>query len=414
MGQRIVPAVILMAVLAFAAGALSLAFVLEHFRYWSASVALVVLGGVTPMIFAVNARIVPVFSGRTWKRPNILYAAMISAIAGAWMVFAGRAMPHDLLETAGTLMALAGGLLFLASIIMLFRSPRRGNGPPLPYPGQAEVDKVGTRFMRLASIYLVLGLITGVALSFWTPTRGRWDLVWAHLMLVGWFVSMASGVLYHIMSRWTGGQWKRVKLIHAHYYITLVALPLMVIALAENMTDLFKVAGPLQATAVILLVVNIFPLARKLPPTVRTGVIAAACFLALGVSLGASVAMDPVNHTALRLSHAQINLYGWAGLLISGVGYYLFPRFAGHPLRWPRIAQAQVVLLLVSVIVSSTAWWRFYRGNANVEPLLTVTALTITASFLVFATLIGLTFMSARAGVTTNTIQPSPRIVPRR
>ncbi len=409
-----VPAVILMAVLAFAASALAIAFVLDHFRYWSASVALVVLGGITPMIFAVNARILPVFSGRGWQRPNILYAAMVSTIAGAWMVFVGRALPNDLLETAGTFAALAGGLLFLTSIVLLFRSPRRGSGPPLPYPGQAEVDKVGTKFMRLASIYLVLGLVTGVLLEFWTPTRGRWDLVWAHLMLVGWFVSMASGVLYHIGSRWTGGQWKWPKLIHAHYYITLIALPLMIVALARNMTDLFKVAGPLQAAAVILLVVNVFPMARKMPPTVRTGVIAAACFLALGVSLGASVAIDPANHTALRLAHAQINLYGWAGLLISGVGYYLFPRFAGQPLRWPRVAQIQVVLLLISVIVSSTAWWRFFRGNSFVEPLLTITALTIAASFLIFATLIGLTFMSARAGVTTNTIQPTTRIVPRR
>src|SRR5690606_15579552 len=115
-----------------------------------------------------------------------------------WLVFAGRAIPNDNLEMNGAFAALAGGLLFVSSVIRLFRSPRVSNArPPLPFPEQEAVDRIGTHFMRLAGTFLLLGLVVGVLLHFWSPARGRWDLVWAHLLLVGWFLSMASGVLYH-------------------------------------------------------------------------------------------------------------------------------------------------------------------------------------------------------------------------
>ena len=414
MGKRIVPTVIVAAILAFAAAAMSVAFVTAEFRLWSAAVALVILGGITPLIYAVNLRIVPVFSGRTWPQPTHMYAAMVSAIAGAWLVFAGRALPNDGLELAGAFAALAGGLLFVSSVIRLFRSPRVSNArPPLPYPGQEGVDRIGTHFMRLAGIYLLLGLAVGVALHFWTPSRGRWDLVWAHLMLVGWFLSMASGVLYHVMPRWTTGQWKHPRLIQVHLLVTLVGLPLMVIALAFNLRDLFAVAGPLQATALLIMLWNVAPLAWRLPGISRAAIIGAACYLALGVSIGASAAMDPVNHVTLRLAHAQINLFGWGGLLICGVGYYLFPRFAGQPLRWPYLARAQMVLLLLSVIVSATAWWRYFDGDRSVEPLLTITGLSIAASFLTFGAITALTFRRAGNAVTTSAV-PTLRVAPRR
>lgn len=415
MGKRIVPVVIVAAILAFAAAAMAVAFVPERPRLWSAAVALVVLGGITPLIYAVNVRIVPVFSMRTWQQPRLMYAAMVSAIAGGWLVFAGRALPNSRLETTGTLAALAGGVFFVVSVVRLFRSaPTTNARPPLPYPGQAEIDRIGTQFMRLAGIYLLLGLGVGVMLRFWTPpTGGRWDLVWAHLLLVGWFLSMASGVLYHVLTRWTAGQWKHPRLIRAHLLVTLAGLPMMVIALAFNMTSLFAVAGPLQATALIFLVWNVVPLARILPWMTRFAVIGAGVYLVLGVSLGASAAMDPANHATLRLAHAQINLFGWGGLLVCGVGYYLFPRFAGQPLRWPRLAAAQGMLLLGSVIVSATAWWRYFDGNRGIEPLLTVSGALIAASFLTFALITALTFRRASRTVTT-TAMPPLRIATRR
>jgi hypothetical protein len=414
MGRRIVPAVIVAAILAFTVAAASLAFVPETSRLWSASVALVVLGGITPLIYAVNARIVPVFSGRTWQRPHVLFAAMLLSISGGWLVFGGRALPSDGLELSGALAALAGGALFMLSIVWLFRSPKTSAAtPPLPYPDQAAVDQVGTHFMRLASSYLLLGLLVGIVLLLWTPSHGRWELVWAHLMLVGWFMSMAAGVLYHVLPRWTDGRWKHPELIRAHLLITLVALPAMVIALALDRTTLFAVAGSLQAIALFLMVWNIVPLAWKLPGISRTAVFAAASFLTLGVSIGASSAIDPLNHVTLRLTHAQINLFGWAGLLICGVGYYLFPRLAGQPLRWPHLAQAQMVVLLLGVVISATAWRWYFAGDRGVTPYITVSALMMAGSFLTFAVIVGLTFRRTARTAPNITVQPL-RAVPRR
>ena len=414
MGKRIVPSVVVAAILAFAVAAASIGFVPEIPRLWSAAVALVVLGGITPLIYAVNARIVPVFSGRSWPYPLFMYAAMLLAIAGAWLTYLGRALPSDVLQFAGASAALNGGLLFVLNVIWLFRSPKTSNAtPPLPYPEQAAIDRIGTHFMRLAGCFLLIGLAVGFVTVVWTPVRGRWDLVWAHLLLVGWFLSMASGVLYHVLPRWTDARWRHPRLIHAHLIMTLVGLPLMVVALAFDLYGLFAVAGPLQAAALFLFVWNIAPLAWRLPALSRPAVVGAACFLVLGVLLGASVAMDPANHANLRLAHAQINLFGWAGLLICGVGYYLFPRFAGQPLRWPHLARLQLGAQLLGVVVSATAWWWYYAVNTVVEPLITASAFLMAGSFLTFAVIVGMTFRRSGSTVTNMTVQPL-RPVPRR
>ena len=46
-----------------------------------------VLGGITPMIYAVNFRIVPVFARRTWPSPGWLRLQVALALVGAWMVY---------------------------------------------------------------------------------------------------------------------------------------------------------------------------------------------------------------------------------------------------------------------------------------------------------------------------------------
>jgi cbb3-type cytochrome oxidase subunit 1 len=136
-------------------------------------------------------------------------------------------------------------------------------------------------------------------------------------------------------------------------------------------------------------------------------VLAAITFLALGVSLGASVALDPVNHTRLRFTHAEVNLLGWSGLLICGMGYYLFPRFAGQPLRWPRLAPLQLALHTLGVTVSAGAWWWYLAVDRGAQPLITLGALLVAASFAAFAVIMAYTFQhSGRVVTQTVTLQP--------
>jgi hypothetical protein len=411
LGRRFVPAAVVSAVLAFAVAAGSIGFVPDSSRLWGASLALVILGGITPLIYTVNLRIVPVFSRRSWPAPRLLYSGIVAGALGGWVVVAGRALGDAWIERAGSLLALAGGVLFSVSVMRLFRSPVTNTvAPPLPFPEQAAVDRIATRFTALAGLYLLLGLSVGLMLTFWTPDRGRWPVVWAHTLLVGWFVTMASGVSYHVLSRWTGARWRSVRTIGLHLRLVQLGLPLMVLALALDLRALFAVAGPLQALALLLLVWNIAPLARALPALTRLGFLSAGAFLSIGVSLGASMAMIPAQATNLRITHAEINLFGWTGLLICGAGYYLFPRFFGKVLRWPRLAKAQLLAHAAGVALSAGGWWWYLAVDRAARPLLTAGALLTASSFLTFALIQALTFRGSGHVVSSGvTLQPQQR-----
>ena len=280
-----------------------------------------------PMIFAINIRIVPVFSSRSWPGEASLRLQVVLAIVGAWTVFAARVAGWDSLVLAGSVLALAGGIVFLANLARLFRqAPEPRPAPPLPYPEHAAIDAVATRFMQLAGLFLLVGLSVGALTAAWRPEEGRWDRVWAHTMLVGFMLSMvAGGIGYHVPAAgcWTGRRWRSVAAVRLHFALVVLGLPLMLFALATDQTALFRIAGPVQAAAIGLFLVNIAPLAAALPSPSRLAVLAAIGLLAAGIGLGASFAVEPILGVWLRVIHAEINLFGWMGLLISGIGYYL-------------------------------------------------------------------------------------------
>jgi hypothetical protein len=78
--------------------------------------------------------------------------------------------------------------------------------------------------------------------------------------------------------------------------------------------------------------------------------------LALGIGLGVWFALDRAAGATLRPLHAALNLWGWATLLIYGMAYHMLPRFAGRPLRWPRLAAAQSWLALGGVALVALGW----------------------------------------------------------
>jgi hypothetical protein len=407
-GRRLVPVTLVAAACAFAVAAISAGLTLERPRLWSAAVALVVLGGITPTIYAVNLRILPVFSRRVWRWPRVLTAGTLSAMLGAWLVYLGRATGAGTVETLGACAALAGGLLYAVSVVALFRSaPTNAPAPPLPFAEQAAVDAVGVGFTRLAGLYLLLGLAVGVLLRFWTPERGRWDLVWAHTLLLGWFLSMASGVCYHVLPRWTSARWRTPRLIALHLRIIQLGLPLMLLALALNATALFMLAGPLLVAALLLFLFNVVPLVAHLPATTRLGVVLAGSFLVVGILLGGTFALDTVIGARLRLAHAELNLFGWSALLVCGMGYYLFPGFAGQPLRWPRLARGQLTAQACGVALSAGGWWWNAYVSDGARPLIVAGGFVTGLGMFTFAAIIAATFRgSGRAVVSNLTLQP--------
>jgi hypothetical protein len=83
---------------------------------------------------------------------------------------------------------------------------------------------------------------------------------------------------------------------------------------------------------------------------------AAFVYLACGIALGVWFAVDRATGALLRPLHAELNLWGWATLLIYGMAYHMLPRFAGRAPRWPRLAAAQSWLAIAGVALVTAGW----------------------------------------------------------
>jgi hypothetical protein len=64
---------------------------------------------------------------------------------------------------------------------------------------------------------------------------------------------------------------------------------------------------------------------------------ASLIYFACGTTLGALMGADMVNRFAWRYVHIHLNLLGFMTMMISGVAYHVLPRFAGKPVRHPRL-----------------------------------------------------------------------------
>lgn len=397
MERKLVGATLVLAPVALATSALAAGWSAREPAWWQAAVHLAVLGGIALMIYGVNIRIVPVFARRPWRSSRLLAAQVVAGGVGAWLAFAGIGTGNDAVRGAGEILALVGGLLFLINIVGLFKQDPSGEAAPVRFAQQATVDRIATKFMRLSGTWLVLGLAVGVALVWWRPERGRWDLVWAHMLLVGFFLSMASGVCYHVLSRWSERPWASVAAIRWHYIVVALGLPFMVLALATGWEELFLVAGPVQAAALALLLVNAAPHVARLRGPSRGGMVVAGVFLVVGLTLGVIFAIDPATGARLRQAHAIANLFGWAGLLISGFGYALVPGFAGAKLRWPRLAGAQLGILALGVAGGMAAVaWRMYGDGPDTAVF--AAQAVVAAGMVLFAAQVAAMFVGATEG----------------
>src|SRR5690242_8819907 len=97
-----------------------------------------------------------------------------------------------------------------------------------------------------------------------------------------------------------------------------------------------------------------------------------AAFIALasGVALGAWFALDRAQGALLRPLHAELNLWGWATLLIYGMGYHMLPRFTGRPLLRAQLAALQSWLAIGGVALIALGWAPLLAGGAPLPPLL--------------------------------------------
>ncbi|MCO5217113.1 MAG: cbb3-type cytochrome c oxidase subunit I [Thermomicrobiales bacterium] len=340
--------------LTFAPAAMGVAIFLAgysqtHPAWWQASVHLAVLGGITIMIYGVNFNALPVHSGKPWRSEGLLALQLASAMLGAIICAWGYGHRLESWLMIGHLLAFAGAVLFQVNLVLLFTQP--GERPPrIPWDQrtqQQKVDRMAIPFTMVSSLVLMLATGLDLALDFWTPEQGRWDLVWAHLMLLGFFFPMASGTSYHILGRWAERDFRSLRLIRVQQISFLIGLPTMAIALGWDLDWLFLIGGPLMAVAMGCWAINLLPVAWRMSPAVRFGIVMAMIFMIVGVTLGVIFAIDPALGARLRTTHVMANLFGFAGLLMSGFGYRYVPHLAGQSdVRWPLLQAPQLILMV--------------------------------------------------------------------
>lgn len=319
-----------------------------HPQWWTAAVQLAVLGGITIMIYGVNVQALPAHSGKKWRYPQLVALQIGTGIAGAWMLAVGYGNRIEGWIQLGNLLALTGAVLFLANLMLLFTQP--GERPPkIPWDQrthQQKVDRLAIPFTMISGLMVVVGTGLGVALDYWKPAQGRWDLVWAHLMLLGFFFAMASGTSYHMLGRWAKREYTSLRLVQVHVVAFLIGLPTMTIALGWDVDWLFRIGAVSMAVAMICWAINILPVAWSLSPAVRVGIALALVFMVAGISLGVLFAADEALGPRLRTTHVVANLFGFAGLLISGFGYRYVPLLANvREMRWPKWNMPQIALM---------------------------------------------------------------------
>lgn len=84
----------------------------------------------------------------------------------------------------------------------------------------------------------------------------------------------------------------------------------------------------------------------------------AVLWLAAGLLLGTSMGAEPRWIPLLRAAHLHALLAGFVAFMIFGVGYHVFPRFAGRPIPWAAgpglhlvLANAGMASLVVGFLV---------------------------------------------------------------
>lgn len=102
---------------------------------------------------------------------------------------------------------------------------------------------------------------------------------------------------------------------------------------------------------------------------VRAFVRSAVVWLALGVTLGLAMVLHPPL-LVYRTVHLHLNLLGFMSMMVFGVGYHIFPRFAGVPLHSPRIAAFHLWVANIGLAVLTVGFTLRYSGVPHLSTAL--------------------------------------------
>lgn len=73
---------------------------------------------------------------------------------------------------------------------------------------------------------------------------------------------------------------------------------------------------------------------------VRNFIIVSIVYLGVSSLLGVCMLWDQ-SLMSLKFVHSHLNMLGWVSMMIYGVGYHILPKFAGRPLKYPKVGEFQ-------------------------------------------------------------------------
>jgi hypothetical protein len=223
----------------------------------------------------VNYHTMPVFSGRDFPLPRLIWLHWAAWFVGVALASAGPLAHWSAATRLGIALELAAALIFGANTVLLFARGVPRPTPPLapPIPGQPAVDRVGTQATQGAGISLILALLLLLANQLgWLD--GMWVLPAEHLATLGWIMLMIVGVANHVLPRFSGRgtrgpQWAGWQL-RAHY----AALALLVLGLGFGRAWAFAAGGLLMALALALFAWTVWPTLQAIRARPSPGAVA--------------------------------------------------------------------------------------------------------------------------------------------
>ncbi|TAN38603.1 MAG: hypothetical protein EPN25_13385 [Nitrospirae bacterium] len=82
---------------------------------------------------------------------------------------------------------------------------------------------------------------------------------------------------------------------------------------------------------------------------VKNFIIVSIVYLGISAFVGVAMLWDQ-SLMSLKFVHSHLNMLGWVSMMIYGVGYHILPKFAGKPLKYPKIGELQFWVANIGLI----------------------------------------------------------------
>jgi cbb3-type cytochrome oxidase subunit 1 len=270
-------------------------------------------------------------------------------------------------------------------------------------------------FIASALIYAALGSVLGV--SYFLASEGFLSLdrvsiyplmvATIHSFLLGFFTMMIFGVTYHIIPMFAGKRFYSPALAYTHLFLSnagVIGILGFLLLSPYYPTDIHPVArgaAVLEAVSLFIFIYNmLLTFIKGIPGTgpsnpfgttdketdlVATRYTSASIlYFLIGCVLGAFMFLRPGNIYNIMPAHAHINLVGFVSMMIFGVSYHMFPRFAGRPLYSIKVARKQFTLLNIGLIGMVLVFAFADRDGVLYRLLLPMFGTILTASFVLY------------------------------